>query len=149
MSDAILGQPERHVDAEPVNAPVEPEPHDAEHGLEDRLAVWDGADDSLVFSSGMSAIATLLLALVSQNDVIVHSGPLYAASEGFVAKVLSRFGVTYVDFPAGATRAELDTVLEKAKAEAFARNQQAAKERKEAAKGGKGNKKPRQPVIPR
>ena len=38
---------------------------------------------------------------------------------------------------------------EKAKAEAFARNQQAAKERKEAAKGGKGNKKPRQPVIPR
>ncbi|MCY1458487.1 hypothetical protein D9M71_758750 [compost metagenome] len=38
---------------------------------------------------------------------------------------------------------------EKAKAEAFARNQQAAKERKEASKGGKGNKKPRQPVIPR
>ncbi|WP_028695040.1 YgiQ family radical SAM protein [Pseudomonas cremoricolorata] len=38
---------------------------------------------------------------------------------------------------------------EKAKAEAFARNQQAAKERKEAAKGGKPGKKPRQPVIPR
>ena len=38
---------------------------------------------------------------------------------------------------------------EKAKAEAFARNEKAAKERKEAAKGGKGNKKPRQPVIPR
>ncbi len=44
--------------------------------LEDRLAVWDEADDSLVFSSGMSAIATMLLALVGQNDVIVHSGPL-------------------------------------------------------------------------
>jgi len=39
---------------------------------------------------------------------------------------------------------------EKAKADAFARNQQAAKERKEAAKGGGGKgKKPRQPVIPR
>ncbi|MNZ57944.1 hypothetical protein D3C78_759400 [compost metagenome] len=39
---------------------------------------------------------------------------------------------------------------EQAKAAAFARNQQAAKERKEAAKGGKGKKKPaRQPVIPR
>ncbi len=39
---------------------------------------------------------------------------------------------------------------EKAKAEAFARNQQAAKERKEAGKGGGGKgKKPRQPVIPR
>src|SRR3546814_10902781 len=62
--------------------------------LEDRLAVWDGADDSLVFSSGMSAIATLLLALVGQNDVIVHSGPLYAATETLIARILSRFGVS-------------------------------------------------------
>jgi methionine-gamma-lyase len=66
----------------------------------------------------MTAICILMLAYCSAGDVIVHSGPLYAASEGFVAKVLSRFGVTYVDFPAGATRAELDAVLEKAKAQA-------------------------------
>jgi methionine-gamma-lyase len=88
--------------------------------LEDRLAVWDGAEDALTFSSGMTAICILMMAYANQNDVIVHSGPLYAASEGFVAKVLSRFGVTYVDFPAGATRAELDTVLAKAKAQAEA-----------------------------
>ena len=73
--------------------------------LEDRLSVWDGAEDALSFSSGMTAICVLMLAYASQNDVIVHSGPLYAASEGFVAKVLAKFGVTYVDFPAGATRA--------------------------------------------
>jgi methionine-gamma-lyase len=48
--------------------------------------------------------------------VIVHSGPLYAASEGFVAKTLSRFGVTYLDFPAGADRAEIEAVLDEAKA---------------------------------
>ncbi|WP_428682934.1 cystathionine gamma-synthase family protein [Sphingopyxis sp.] len=83
--------------------------------LEDRLAVWDGADDSLVFSSGMSAIATLLLALVGQNDVIVHSGPLYAATETLIARILSRFGVSFLDFPAGATREELDTILDRAK----------------------------------
>lgn len=88
--------------------------------LEDRLAVWDGAEDALTFSSGMTAICILMMAYASANDVIVHSGPLYAASEGFVAKVLSRFGVTYVDFPAGATRAELDAVLERAKAQADA-----------------------------
>lgn len=82
--------------------------------LEDRLAVWDGADDSLVFSSGMSAIATLLLALVGQNDVIVHSGPLYAATETLIARILSRFGVSFVDFPAGATREELDAILARA-----------------------------------
>jgi methionine-gamma-lyase len=82
--------------------------------LEDRLAVWDGADDSLVFSSGMSAIATLLLALVGQNDVIVHSGPLYAATETLIARILSRFGISFVDFPAGATRDEIDAVLKRA-----------------------------------
>ncbi len=88
--------------------------------LESRLAIWDGAEDALAFSSGMTAICILLMAYASQNDVIVHSGPLYAASEGFVAKVLSRFGVTYIDFPAGATRSDLDAVLAKAKAQADA-----------------------------
>jgi methionine-gamma-lyase len=83
--------------------------------LEDRLAVWDEADDCLVFSSGMSAIATMLLALVGQNDVIVHSGPLYAATETLIARILSRFGVGFVDFPAGATREEIDAILNRAK----------------------------------
>ncbi len=32
--------------------------------LEDRLAVWEDADDALAFSSGMAAIATLLLTFV-------------------------------------------------------------------------------------
>jgi methionine-gamma-lyase len=88
--------------------------------LEGRLAIWDGAEEALVFSSGMTAICVLFLTFCSAGDVIVHSGPLYAASEGFIAKTLSRFGVTYVDFPAGATRAELDAVLAKAKAQAAA-----------------------------
>ena len=83
--------------------------------LEDRLAIWDGAEDALSFSSGMTAICVLMLAYASQGDVIVHSGPLYAASEGFIAKVLAKFGVQYVDFAAGATREEIDAVLEKAK----------------------------------
>ncbi|TRD11907.1 cystathionine gamma-synthase family protein [Erythrobacter insulae] len=86
--------------------------------LEDRLSVWDGAEDALTFSSGMTAICILMMAYVSQGDVIVHSGPLYAASEGFVSKFLSKFGVTYVDFPAGATREELDDVLKRAKKQA-------------------------------
>ncbi len=86
--------------------------------LEDRLAIWDGAEDALCFSSGMTAICILMLAYCSQGDVIVHSGPLYAASEGFVAKTMSRFGVTYVDFPAGATREQLDDVMTRARAQA-------------------------------
>ncbi len=86
--------------------------------LEDRLAVWDEAEDALVFSSGMSAIATLFLAHVSAGDVIVHSGPLYAATESMIARIFARFGITYLDFPAEASRAEMDAVLAAAKTQA-------------------------------
>jgi methionine-gamma-lyase len=79
--------------------------------LEDRLAVWEDADDALAFSSGMSAIATLLLTFVQPGDVVVHSGPLYAATETLIAKILGRFGVHYIDFPAGASRADIDAVI--------------------------------------
>jgi methionine-gamma-lyase len=63
----------------------------------------------------MSAIATLLLTYVRPGDVIVHSGPLYAATETLIAKILGQFGVTWLDFPAGATREEIDGVIAAAK----------------------------------
>ena len=83
--------------------------------LEDRLGVWEDAEDALTFSSGMAAIATVMLALVQPGDVIVHSGPLYAATETFIARILGRFGVHWVDFPAGATADEIAATLERAK----------------------------------
>ena len=82
--------------------------------LEDRLAVWEEAEDALAFSSGMSAIATLFLSMVKPGDTIVHSGPLYAATETLIARILGRFGIHWLDFPAGATREEIDAVLAKA-----------------------------------
>ncbi len=83
--------------------------------LEDRLGLWEDAEDALVFSSGMSAIATVMLALVQPGDVIVHSAPLYAATETLIGRILGRFGVKWVDFPAGATREEIDAKVEEAK----------------------------------
>lgn len=82
--------------------------------LEDRLAIWEEAEDALAFSSGMAAIATLFLSLVQPGDTIVHSGPLYAATETLIGRVLGRFGVKWLDFPAGATREEIEGVLERA-----------------------------------
>lgn len=82
--------------------------------LEDRLGIWEEAEDALAFSSGMSAIATLFLSMVKPGDTIVHSGPLYAATETLIARILGRFGVHWLDFPAGATREEIDAVLSKA-----------------------------------
>jgi len=84
--------------------------------LEDRLGLWEDAEDALSFSSGMSAITTLLLAFVQPGDVVVHSGPLYAATETLIARILGRFGVKWLDFPAGATGDEIAEVIERAKA---------------------------------
>ena len=84
--------------------------------LEDRLGLWEEAEDALSFSSGMSAIATLFLAFVQPGDVVVHSGPLYAATETLIARILGRFGVSWLDFPAGATEDEIAAVVEQAKA---------------------------------
>ncbi|MFW2850499.1 cystathionine gamma-synthase family protein [Sphingomonas sp. TX0543] len=82
--------------------------------LEDRLAIWEEAEDALAFSSGMSAIATLFLSMVEPGDTIVHSGPLYAATETLIGRILGRFGVKWLDFPAGATREEIDAVMKEA-----------------------------------
>lgn len=84
--------------------------------LEDRLSVWEGAEEALTFSSGMAAIVTAMLSLVRAGDVVVHSAPLYAATEIFIAKVLSRFGVKFIDFPADASADAIRAVMEAANA---------------------------------
>ncbi len=84
--------------------------------LEERLALWEEAEEALTFSSGMSAIATTFLALVKPGDVIVHSAPLYAATETLIGRILGKFGVTFLDFPAGATQPEIEAVMTAAQA---------------------------------
>jgi len=84
--------------------------------LEDRLGVWEEAEDALTFSSGMAAIATVMLSMVQPGDTIVHSAPLYAATETLIGRILGRFGVNWLDFPAGATREEIDAVIALARA---------------------------------
>ena len=49
--------------------------------VEDRLAVYEGTEACILFSSGMSAIATTLLAFARPGDVILHSQPLYGGTE--------------------------------------------------------------------
>ena len=64
--------------------------------LEDRLALWEGGEAGLVFSSGMSAIATTLLTYLRQNDVVLISQPLYGGTETLIEKTLPNFGIRAV-----------------------------------------------------
>ncbi|HEX7117909.1 MAG TPA: cystathionine gamma-synthase family protein [Longimicrobiales bacterium] len=79
--------------------------------LEDRLSLWDGAESSLTFSSGMAAISTTLLTFLRPGDVIVHSEPIYGGTEFLVHNILPQFGVKRVGFLAneeGALERALD-----------------------------------------
>jgi methionine-gamma-lyase len=81
--------------------------------LEDRLTLWDEAEDGLAFSSGMAAIATTLLTYLRPGDVLVHSGPVYGGTEFLVKKILPQFNIRPVGFEAGDSgRSVDDAVLE-------------------------------------
>jgi methionine-gamma-lyase len=71
--------------------------------LEDRLTLFDGGEEALAFSSGMSAITTALMACVPPGGVVLHSSPVYGASEVFIRTLMpDMFGVTSVEFDAWA-----------------------------------------------
>ena len=69
--------------------------------LEGRLAIWDGAESALAFSSGMAAISTCLYAICRPGDVVVHSTPVYGGSDYLLDKILPQFGIHTVGFEAG------------------------------------------------
>lgn len=69
--------------------------------VEDRLAIHEGAEAAVVFSSGMAAITTALLAFVRPGDVILHSQPLYGGTETLLAKTFANFGIKAVGFADG------------------------------------------------
>lgn len=66
--------------------------------LEDRLAIWDQAEASLAFASGMAAISTTLWAFARPGDVILQSQPIYGGTETLLHSILPEFGVRQVGF---------------------------------------------------
>jgi methionine-gamma-lyase len=84
--------------------------------VEDRLAVHEGAEAGAIFSSGMAAIATTILAHVRPGDVILHSQPLYGGTETLLARTLEPFGIAAVGFADGVAEAAVTTAADAAMA---------------------------------
>ncbi|MBT8495592.1 MAG: cystathionine gamma-synthase family protein [Deltaproteobacteria bacterium] len=76
--------------------------------LEDRLNLWDGAEESAVFGSGMAAISTSLLALVPVGQSVVFSRPVYGGTDYLMEHILPSFGIPTREFPAGGDPALVD-----------------------------------------
>jgi len=84
--------------------------------LEDRLTIWDEAEASLVFASGMAAISTTLWSYVRPGTVLLHSDPVYGGTDFLLKKILPQFGVTPVGFAAEGGVAALAAAAEQAQA---------------------------------
>ena len=82
--------------------------------LEDRLTLYDGGEDALAFASGMGAITTALLSFVQSGSVVLHSSPIYGATETFIRNTLPSFGVRTAEFLAAAPEAEIRDAVAKA-----------------------------------
>ncbi|OAF19766.1 cystathionine gamma-synthase family protein [Bradyrhizobium neotropicale] len=80
--------------------------------VEDRLSVYERAESCALFSSGMSAIATTILACVRPGDVILHSQPLYGGTETLLANTLARFSISAVGFADGLDEAAVKQAAE-------------------------------------
>ncbi|MXN49382.1 cystathionine gamma-synthase family protein [Shinella kummerowiae] len=82
--------------------------------VEDRLAVYERTESCALFSSGMSAIATTLLAFVRPGDAVLHSQPLYGGSETLLAKTFLNLGVSAVGFADGVNEESVTAAAEAA-----------------------------------
>ena len=68
--------------------------------LEDRLSLWDEAEDCAAFESGMAAISTTAFTFLRPGDVVAFSEPIYGGTEYVFRNLLPEFGVRTVGFPA-------------------------------------------------
>jgi methionine-gamma-lyase len=69
--------------------------------VEDRLSVYESAESCVLFSSGMAAISTTILAFARPGDVILHSQPLYGGTETLLAKTMAGLSIGAVGFADG------------------------------------------------
>ncbi|MEM3627912.1 MAG: aminotransferase class I/II-fold pyridoxal phosphate-dependent enzyme [Candidatus Bathyarchaeia archaeon] len=61
--------------------------------VEQKMAVLEGSEDAAAFSSGMAAITTTLLTLVSKDEHVIASRDLYGGTLTFFQEILPRFDV--------------------------------------------------------
>lgn len=78
---------------------------------EARLAAWEGADDALVFNSGMAAINTVFLTYLRPGDLILYSTPAYGGTAKILESLFTELGVTTRTFRSDADERDLGELI--------------------------------------
>lgn len=79
--------------------------------LENRLCLWDQAEDCAVFESGMSAITTVLLEFLKPGDLLLYSRPIYGGTDHFIHHFLPKMGIDVLGFKPGQSEEEILDLL--------------------------------------
>lgn len=66
--------------------------------LENRLCLWDEAEDCAVFESGMSAISTAMMEFMAPGDLLLYSRPVYGGTDHFINHFLKKLHIEAVGF---------------------------------------------------
>lgn len=80
--------------------------------LENRLCLWDKADECAVFESGMSAISTVLLEFLRPGDLLLYSMPTYGGTDHFITHFLKEIGIHTIGFTPDQSKAEIIEEIE-------------------------------------
>ena len=83
---------------------------------ENRIAIWDQAEDCIVTGSGMSAISTTLFTFSRPGDVVVYSEPIYGGTDTLVNVILKQMNIQSVGYLSSEGSLGLKQALDKAKA---------------------------------
>lgn len=81
--------------------------------LENRLCLWDEAEDCAVFESGMSAISTVFLEFLHPGDVLLFSNPVYGGTDHFIKHILDKYGIELLAFFPHQTKEEILKMIQK------------------------------------
>jgi cystathionine gamma-synthase len=68
---------------------------------EQKLAALEGAEDGVLFASGMAAITTTLFAMLAKGAHVVVTDDAYRRTRQFLHQILRRYGVDVSTVPAG------------------------------------------------
>jgi methionine-gamma-lyase len=81
--------------------------------LENRLCLWDEAEDCAVFESGMSAISAALMEFLVPGDLLLYSRPVYGGTDHFINHFLKKMQIDAVGFRADES---METIIERIEA---------------------------------
>ena len=79
-------------------------------GLAKKIAALEGAEQGLIFGSGMAAVSTALLSHLRSGDHVVLQGDLYGGTTNLIVEEFKKFGIAY-SFSKGILASDLEAFI--------------------------------------